>query len=271
MQDDATVILTMLDQQLRYLLDQEKERRLLQLPRFLRFLQSEPRVAALVADMREESAEALAQLAREDAQVRGELGELWKKHEADLRRILAGIPDEDLNSYGTMDTYEATLRKTSAPDVAGDTRWPSTDPVSALRHWTLSAQQHAEQTKKEVPDGFADVLRRLERLVTVQQHHARTFATARENLAGAAVARLMAIAEKVNPRPPNGEGDYGARLRAVAAFGNLDDFATLVHEPHRPQSGHYKRHHVDAEVARVALDARLVHEELRQRVLNHRA
>jgi hypothetical protein len=268
MPDDAGLLLALLDHQFRYLLEQAGERRLLLLPRLMRFLHSEPRVAALVSDLRAEAGDDLAQFGREDAQVRAELRVLWEAHGADLRRRLAGATEESLNAFGGgMDTYEATLQHTDTPSFLSKSEWPSTNPVLALGHWTKCVLQQPPGSEVEVPEALAEILPRLERLRDVQQHQRRRLLIAAENLAGAALARLEALAERVHPLPPSGKGDMVARLTEVVAFEHLNDFATLVHEPHRQESGHLRRHHVETEVARVAVDARLVHEELRQRVL----
>jgi hypothetical protein len=182
-QDEATLTLAMLDQQFQYLLGQEKERRLLLLPRLLSFLSGEPRVAAIVRDLREEAAETLAQLGREDGEVRRKLADLWATHEADVRRLLSGIQEEALNAYGTMDAYAAALQSASMPALEDDGEWPPTNPVSALRHWILSAQHHAQQAGSEVPQGFNEALAELGRLAHVQQHQARRMKLSREGLA----------------------------------------------------------------------------------------
>ena len=101
----------------------------------------------------------------------------------------------------------------------------------------------------------------------VKSTNVRALRLASECYAGAALARLRDLADSVNPTPPTGDGDHGARLMEAFSFHRRNEWATLVHSPSRPQEGRTRRQEVDADVAQVERDARLIEGELRQRIV----
>ncbi|MGH7437523.1 MAG: hypothetical protein ACRENE_17745, partial [Polyangiaceae bacterium] len=262
MPDDAALLVGLLDQQVDYLVGQGSAHRLLVLPRFLRFLYGEPRIAALVADLDEEARNELRRLGAEDASVRSRLQHLWTEHGDDIQRLLADGNSEELNAWVNMADFTATLQAAEAPSFVSRAEWPSNRPLLAFNQWANYAS-----ARPGAAPAIATIPAEIERLRPRQEHQSRALRIATECYAGAALTRLRHLADGVNPIPPTGEGDLTARLGEVIEYRQRNEWATLVHSPTRREEGRTRRQDVDNDVAQVERDAHLIQGELRQRIM----
>lgn len=97
---NADLLIEMLQRQFQFLQVQGTERRVLLLGRWLGFLQREPQLAGLVAELLRETKVALSDLTRADHDVRARLGALWAAHESLLRSAPGGLLYVEAKQYG---------------------------------------------------------------------------------------------------------------------------------------------------------------------------
>jgi hypothetical protein len=135
---DAALLVELLDRQFDYLLNLQGTAQILRLGHLLRFLEEEPVIASLLADLKVQGLGALHEYDDADATIRARLRELWVEHEAELRRRLEGVGDDSQHAYGTMDRFEHFIGRvvpaTFEESGQSPQRYAGTM-VQALHHW----------------------------------------------------------------------------------------------------------------------------------------
>lgn len=274
---DANILVQLLDQQFDYLLGHERHRRLLLVPRLLRFVERDPHLAGIVADMRAEADAELRELELEDGALRERLHSIWEQHRAQILRLLEDdLRDDDnhrkINSYCTLDAYEAATKERSPLLFGGmlprsDREGGTTALIRALSHWTTWAMQTATENSAGTSfSGLEGLPSELEDLKALRLHHLRRYNQAAQTMAGPAYDRLVRIRERLNPPPPKEDADPTKRIIDWATFQEAEKFAERVHGG-VPHDNVVVQDDLDVVCNQVAEDAALLLDELRSRVL----
>jgi hypothetical protein len=122
--------------------------------------------------------------------------------------------------------------------------------LQTFNHWGKCASE----------SDFADFLGKVDQLRGEHEHSYRDFRMASETLAGLALQRLAYIARRANPAPPGAD----EAVEVVAEYYAAQGFADLVHGDHVSRE---TSDTVDTANDRIAEDARVLHEDLRTRVI----
>lgn len=267
---DADVLVQLLDRQFAYLYEQKvPRRRVLLLPRLLDFLETEPSVWGLLTEVCGEADRICLDFTAQDRGIRDELLALWKEHEGGLRALLEPhLSDEAIHYYCHLEAYERELVKswkfsTLSRNVETD---KSTEKlISALGQWLQYVKSDSSRTARDGRRPFATLGNELKKLTAAREYQHRRFEDLSERQAGFAFQRLRALAERITPKPPIGEKDDSS-IGGWLLFKQADEFADAL----RGASGAdtpVATFEVTKAIHRANRDLRLLHEDLRERVL----
>lgn len=261
---DSELLVELLDRQFKFLLDLGGTAQIIRLPRLLSFLQTEPQLVGLLEDLRAEASRELQEYDAADAKVRGELGRLWELHGAEIRQRLEGVTEGALHAYWPMDRFEPGLKETKPAAFASgsDGIESATEKlVRAFHHWWKWTSDLVGKGGEPLTGEYAELGKRLNRLLAVHEHAARRLNEKGGALAWPAYERLVSNATVTNPVPPDPTDDL-----AWATFPMATDFATALRRADVEGTNYVEALGVDDVYEEIAAGARLLHEELRLRI-----
>ncbi len=254
----APQLVELLDRQFAFLLEHTGKRRIVFLPRLLALLARQPGIAEHFRDLQAEVNDALDAYRLADQKVRKGLLDLWNERGSALRVALESRKDDDhLWTFG-LNFENCTTRLETPSEIAFPKRGPVTHKddrgaaglLQTFNHWAKCASE----------SDFADFLGKVDQLRGEHEHSHRAFRMASETLAGLALQRLAYIAKRANPAPPGADD----AVEVVAEYYAAQGFADLVHGGHVSLETYDT---VDVANDRIAEDARVLHEDLRTRVI----
>ena len=278
---NADLLIEMLERHAGYLLAQQRDRRVLLLPRWLAFVGREPQLAGLVKELVQETKSALEALALEDYAVREQLQALWKEHEGLVRERLAEVfGDDQVHAYGHMDEFaneiaERPPAKLPLKQLFDEDQTKTEKLVLALTHWASWATSLSERNGVSVEPlvRLNDWTKSIALSLQFLKRRLRVMTTSSP---GAALHRLTRIARAATPKPParpdeadeEGKEVYGWDL---AFFERTNDFAISVHSRVRNDTRALDTDEVDTAAANIGVDVELVTHELQLRILAGRS
>lgn len=281
---NADLLVEILDRQLKFLVGQKDERRLMALSQWLSFLGREPQLAALLREMVGETRVVLDKLSVQDAAVRKQLLALWKTHGDTIRSLLdAHSSVDDLDDFCSLDDFEKLALQRPRfriPDreIFDDTSNETAQLTKALHQWATWAIGRGKKREVSVPNQVHELRDRAKEAELLVQHRQRLFRTTAETMAGAAFVRLRTVSKHANPRPPRydakGESDMrGSQLSLFTFFemSQENEFAGKVHGRDALSKRMLDPDEVSAAAEQLARDARLVTHELQVRILAGRS
>jgi hypothetical protein len=278
---NADLLVEMLDRQLRFFVEQERERRIILLARWLDFVTREPQLAGLAAELNLETKDALAEITKADHAIRDELASVWERVEPCIRESVGEAVHDDLfNVHCPISEYVARLMvrssiklsdATACGAIATDTR----ELVSALLEWTEWAIHASKTERKSAPVEVLHANKTVKDLDLRFKYLERQYLALCESHAGPALHRLRRLVLASNSAPPrHGEAvteqQRTDQLFESVTFQVTSEFAALVHGA---ESGLLvaKKSDLDEALVQSEVDVRLVTHELQMRVLAGRS
>lgn len=278
---NADLLVELLDRQLEFLEDQQNERRILLLPRWLAFINREPQLQGVIREVMSELKEALASLTTEDHGIRDRVQSIWRDCSECIRESLPADVDplerDAIVPIEHFDSLAALRPPTRLP------RWANHDEdksetgqlAESLRHWSLMAMQAQHDKGLETDDQLSRVQVAADEIIESVRFHRRKLRMLAENSAGAALYRLTRTMRESNPEPPSksavGGDNPNSRLVRAALYERLNQFAAQVHSSQSRVLRQVEADDVVHVAAAIAIDARLVTHELQIRILAGRS
>jgi hypothetical protein len=250
------------------LLEQDNDRLLIGLPRFLEVLKTDPLLSSAISSLISDADQKNEQFGAHDAQIRHELKTLWPRYRALLEEKLP-IDTRKLrifNARGSFEVFERRLESSDTPEIRHD-KEPTEDPSNAgelitqLTHWSSGWLQ-------DDSDEVADLRQRFEVLRQRHQYAFRQFWLDGRNTAGTALRRLDDLSQTMN-RPPGDGSDTDTTIRRLEHVRVRDLLAVLYDPSNFPSED--QRRALEEAANSVRRDVRLVHQEIRAVLLLRRS
>ena len=272
---DDSVLVDLVERQFDYLDSLTGPERLLFLPRLLDFIEREPRLTAILEDLRHEAAEVLSEFRRAHERIRTELSALWSAHAAELRTLVTPAladpnNERQLSTFARIESYEARLAELPfasfpSPGNASDLESDTGKLILALKQWRSWALER-KRGNVRLSGGLAQLDRELEALEREHSFAARSLHSATRTMAWPAIERLRGVRARVLPVPPKRGPDVTAddSVLELVRYRAEDVAARVVHGDANPtREGQVG---VQLMADEVAEDARTLREELLLRI-----
>jgi hypothetical protein len=258
---DLSLLTELLDRQSRYLLGLKGTAVLRRLPRYLAFLQQDPRIAGVLGDFRAEAQQTARSYCIADAAARSALLKLWRAHGNSLARRLANVDAEQRDVYGAMADYEQRVRAKhdlAFPRSNKSEREEVTERlIAALRHWTKWANDLDGSDEQVAALGS-----QVEHVSRVYEHAARELGDADKSLPWAAFLRLKEMAEAMNPVPPTERDDLARWAQHIRDV----EFRDVLERGDAADLDIVDDLDVTTAYEQVRTSAELIHEEIQVRI-----
>jgi hypothetical protein len=272
---EDSILVGLVERQFEHLLSHTGPKRLLFLSRLLSFIEGEPKLSGILADLRHETDEARAWFQVAEERIRTEVAAQWVVHKREIqqhlaRRLADAAQAGEILAYGSMESFEARLA--SAPsippfDARAEAELESVtgNLVLALRHWRSWAVSEAEEANEPVSPGLRDLadivdgLRRDHSLAIRRSH------LAYQTLGWPAFERLRAVHARLYPAPPKrGTEAPVDSMLALLLLDEAEQLALAIHTDGSSAADDQRR--VAAMVDEVGTDAKTLREELILRI-----
>jgi hypothetical protein len=261
MWNDPEPLIGILDSQFALLFDAKEQRQLLLLPKLLSLLEREPVLLSLFVDLRGEAESVLDDHRKCCERIRLFLRELWLQHGSELTSRLAKDKERgEIDAYWPLDRYEVGLQ--TADELSFPEDGPVRDDVPgdetgkllrAMRHWVTWCRQTGYEVAW-LDNAASELATRLQE----HQRAVRHVQLATEGFGWCAFVRLQALVARLNPEAHDMVRLYAYQEYRSVAFGSKSLFQA------RDSDGGRR---VAWALNVIANDARLLHEELRVRLL----